>query len=155
MRPDTAPATPEPAGHRGVDWPKGGGDPFDPRLPWPGWLYWAHGQPSRVFPADQLPPGDELLRAMPMGYTTLTLLERVALVSRGRRLKEWPPGERRSVGGPFQPYQLILPPSGSAAHLMLGATWPERFAVRDGEQLSVRTGGTVLVCRVLDHQNWH
>ncbi|XTZ14123.1 hypothetical protein ACQSSU_21780 [Micromonospora echinospora] len=92
---------------------------------------------------------------MPMGYTTLTLMERVALVSQGRRLKDWPPGEHRTVSGPFQPYQLVLPPSGAAGYLLLGATWPERFAVRDGERLSARTGGPVLVCRVLDHQNWH
>ncbi|MBB5803759.1 hypothetical protein F4560_003527 [Saccharothrix ecbatanensis] len=34
-------------------------------------------------------------------------------------------------------------------------TWPERFAVSAAEQLSARVDGPVLLCRVLDHTNWH
>ncbi|MEV4413779.1 hypothetical protein [Catellatospora sp. NPDC049609] len=145
-----------PGRFRGADWPDGGGDPFDGRLPYAGLFYWAHEKPSRVFPAEQTPDDTALYAAIPMGYTTLALLERVALVTGGRCRRRWKAGGSRAVATPLQQFQLLLPPTGpDGGYLLLGATWPERFAVRDAERLSARTGGRVLVCRPLEHHNWH
>ncbi|MFG1889254.1 hypothetical protein ACGFIR_15465 [Micromonospora sp. NPDC049051] len=143
------------AAHRGIDWPTYGGDPFDGALPWAGLLYWAREQPSRVFPADRVPSADELHRAIPMGYTTLTLLARVALLHGGQQRRLWPEERRPASRGQLQPYQLLLPPTGRERYLKLGASWPVRFALRDAEELSARTGGAVLVCQVVESHNWH
>jgi hypothetical protein len=112
-------------------------------------------------PAGRVPDDAELYRAIPMGYTTMTLMERVALVHSGRRQRIWE-HDGYSQQTPLQPYQLILPPTGSKSYqnptrgyLRLGATWPFKWAVRDAEALSARMAGPVLVCRVLNHQNWH
>ncbi|MGK5672576.1 hypothetical protein ACSNOB_06995 [Micromonospora sp. URMC 106] len=141
--------------HRGIDWPAHGGNPFDSALPWPGLLYWAHEQPSRVFPADRVPSADELHRAIPMGYSTLSLMARIALYHGGQQRRLWPEENRRTPRGPLQPYQLLLPATDTRRPLRFGANWPVRFALRDAEELSARTGGAVLLCQVLEFHNWH
>lgn len=142
--------------HRGHDWPAGAGNPFDPELPWPGRLYWARGKPSRVFPADREPTGNELYAAIPMGYTTLATLERVALFRRGARLRGWEQGSspKADLMG-YQPYQVVLPPDDEGRYQLVGVSWPERYAVDAAGQLSARVDGLVLLCRVLSHSNWH
>ncbi|MEV0645460.1 hypothetical protein AB0I28_09360 [Phytomonospora sp. NPDC050363] len=142
-------------GHQGVDWPDGGGDPFDGQAPEAGRFYWGHERPSRVFPDDYDPPGADLQRAIPMGYTSLSLLERVALYDAGREVRVWRPDVRQGPDLPLQPFQLLLPPGEDRRHQLLGASWPVRFALHDGRELSARTGGPVLVCRALSHQGWH
>jgi len=138
-----------------IDWPRGGGDPFDGTIEWPGRFYWSHQMRSRVFPADEAPSADELYAAIPMGYTTLALLERVALYQDGRQEALWLPDAAQAVREPLQPFQLLLPPADGSGCRLLGASWPVRYALTDGEDLSKRTGGAVLVCRVLSHENWH
>lgn len=146
--------TPE---HLGHDWPAHGGNPFDADLPWAGRLYWARAKPSRVFPPDREPAGDELYAAIPMGYTTLATLERLALFHRGRRLAAWeqgPPSSNVQLAG-LQQYQVLLPPDDEGRYQLVGVNWPERFAVGAAEQLSGRVDGPVLLCRVVDHCGWH
>jgi hypothetical protein len=108
-----------------------------------------------VFPADRVPPADELYRAIPMGYSTLSLMARIALYHGGQQRRLWPEANRPTPRGPLQPYQLLLPATDTRRHLRLGASWPVRFALRDAEELSARTGGPVLVCQVLEFHNWH
>lgn len=155
MQQDREPHGPVPE-HRGHDWPAHAGNPFDPELPWPGLFYWARGTPSRLFPADRVPTGDELYAAIPMGYTTLATLTRLSLFHHGRLLRAWEHGPSSSVAlMGYQPYQVLLPPDDEGRYQLLGVNWPERFAVRAAEQLSARVDGPVLLCRVLDHRNWH
>ncbi|MEH1015703.1 hypothetical protein V6U90_21640 [Micromonospora sp. CPCC 206060] len=143
-----------PVDHRGINWPEDGDNPFDGSVSWSGLVYWAHGELSRLFHADRMPTDTELLRAIPMGYTTLTLMERVALVVNGRQQRIWQ-HDARYAKTPLQPYQLVLPPTATSGYLKFGTTWPFKWAVRDAEALSARTGGAVLVCQVLSNQNWH
>jgi len=143
--------------HRGFDWPPEGVNPFDRSFPQAGRLYWAHEQPSLLFPADQPPERTELARAIPMGYTTLLLMERVALVTLGERnRRKWKhQAQNRSVG-PYQEYQLVVPPDGpEEKYLMVGAAWPFEWAHRDAVRLGQLTGRVVLVCRVLSYESWH
>lgn len=140
-------------GHRGIDWPQGGGDPFDGTSQHAGRFYWGRRRPSRVFADEEEPAG--LLEAIPMGYTSLSLLERVALFEAGSEVRVWRPEAAQGPRLLLQPFQLMLPPTGGQGHQLLGATWPVRFALRDGLELSARTGGAVLVCRALSHEGWH
>lgn len=142
-------------GHRGIDWPEGGGDPFDAGIAWPGRFYWARGRPSRLFDDDGVPSYEELCAAIPMGYTSLSMLERVALYEAGQEIRLWLPDAAQGPRLLLQPFQLLLPPDGEQGHQLLGATWPVRFALLDGKALSARTGGPVLVCRALSHEGWH
>lgn len=143
------------APHRGFEWPTDSPGLFDLDHDETATLYWARGRPSRLFLGD--PPDsltDELHRQIPMGYTTLATLEKVAVVADGRRLRIWPHGPRRTTAHDLQRYQLILPPL-KDGYLKLGASWPFRFAVANAIDLSARAGGPVAVCRVLGHANWH
>jgi hypothetical protein len=141
--------------HEGFDWPAGGLDPFALDHDATVQLQWARGMPSRAYPRplseDDLRARDE---AIPMGYTTLAELEKVAVAAAGELLRVWPHGPRETHRGTLQPYQLVLPPAGRG-YLGLGAQWPFRYAAGDAVGLSDRTGGPVLVCRVLSHTDWH
>jgi hypothetical protein len=143
--------------HRGFDWPPGGVNPFDRGFPEAGRLYWAHERPSLLFPANQQPEPSELDRAIPKGYTTLLLMERVAVVTLGERSRrEWKHQALHRSVGPFQEYQLIVPPDGpEEKYLMVGAIWPFQWTHRDAVRLGQLTGRVVLVCRVLSYENWH
>jgi hypothetical protein len=139
----------------GHDWPAGGRDPFGRDPGEGGRFYWSSGRPSRLLPAGYTPSDDELYRAIPMGYTTLTLLERLALVAGDERLA-WPEGAESAEPGPLQRYQLMLPRHGAAGHLLLGAGWPLGHAVGEAVSLSAHTGGgPVVLARVLGHRDWH
>jgi hypothetical protein len=140
--------------HQGFDWPVDGLDPFALDHDATALLQWARSRPSRGY----LGPLSEVDlrsrdRAIPMGYTTLAELEKVAIADRGRLLRVWPHGPRDTHGDTLQPYQLVLPPAGRG-YLGLGARWPFRYALDDAVDLSDRTGGPVLVCRVLGHIDW-
>ena len=89
-----------------------------------------------------------------MGRTNLTHLERLALVVAGQPQRLWPQLAEVAQPGPPQPYQYLLPPH-AGRHALLGGTWPLRWAVAEAETLAARTGGPVLVCRVLGHQSWY
>jgi hypothetical protein len=147
-------------GHLGFDFPVGGGNPFDPRQPWPGRLYWARNTLSRLFSAETTPPSEDLYRAIPPGYTTLTLLERISIIVPEKE----PQAPNREAGhrfaGPLQPYQVILRSrargDGTAfSAIMLGVSWPIRWAVGDAWSISARSGEPVLLCSVISHRNWH
>ncbi|GAA3862289.1 hypothetical protein GCM10022243_30870 [Saccharothrix violaceirubra] len=137
--------------HHGLDWPTGADDPFDPSEDRSGLVYWARGLPSRV--VHRRPEAAELYAAIPPGYTTLTVMERLALYRSGDQVRLWAQRETAGGKGMLQPYQLLLPTG--EGYLRLGASWPERFALADAERLSSHTGGPVLACRALDHLDWH
>ncbi|MFI5494997.1 hypothetical protein [Actinoplanes sp. NPDC051859] len=136
----------------GTDWPGGGPDLFDLRHEQTARLYWARNTPSRLFGMDPTVPDPDPYPAIPMGYTTLQLLEKLAIVAGGQLLRLWPHGPRAISAS--SPYRLILPPV-DGKYLDLGAAHPVRFAVADALQLSARTAAPIVLCRVLYDQNWH
>jgi len=141
----------------GVDWPQDGPDPFDLGHDETAVLFWARGRPSRCFLGE--PPGltsDELHRAVPMGYTMLTVLQKVAVVAGGEPLRIWPHDADRSEDlVDMNSYQLIMPPGEAGRYLMVGVMRPFGWGLQVATDLSVRTGDPVLVCRVLHHVAWH
>jgi len=141
--------------HQGFAWPDNGVDPFDLHHVQTATLYWAHGKPSRAF-VTETPEGqsEKLYDAIPMGYTTLLELEKLALVADGRELRVWPHSQRSFTPGNLQLYQFILPPI-EREYLKLGASRPFRFAMREAVALSARTGGPIVVCRVLSNISWY
>ncbi|MBB6038137.1 hypothetical protein [Phytomonospora endophytica] len=137
-----------------LDWPADGGELFRAggRA---GRFYWARGRPSLVFADDWTPSFAELLDAIPMGYTSLSLLERVALYNTGREVRVWRPDATQAPDRPPQPFQLLLPPFGEHGHQLLTATSVVGPALREGRELSARTRGKVLVCQAISQQGWH
>jgi hypothetical protein len=141
--------------HHGPEWPEGGPDPFGLQHDETVRLYWARGRPSLGYAGTEphLAVGG-LREAIPMGYTSLVVLEKLAVVSDGRRLRIWPHGPERVHSGRLQAYQLLLPPDG-ADYLLLGTWWPYDRALAAGVELSARTGGPLVLCRVLADHYWH
>ena len=83
-----------------VEWPSGGLDPFDVADRRTQWLMFSSGF-TRAWPAsDGMQPSGDRRRpvdVIPGGYTGVSLLEKLAVVHRGRLVAEWPRG---AVGRP-------------------------------------------------------
>ena len=144
-----------PVPHAGFDWPVDGVDPFDLGHDETVTFFWSHSRPTRGF-VGRAPDvqSAEVHDAIPMGYVTLALFEKLAIVADGRECRSWPPSDLAGDPGGLQPYQLVLPPLGGT-YLRLGAAWPGRYALADSLALSARTRGPVILCRVLSHVDWH
>jgi hypothetical protein len=154
-----------------VEWPSDGLDPFDVADRRTQWLMFASGF-TRAWPASEgmQPAGDrrEPADVIPMGYTGLSLLEKLAVAHRGRLVAEWPPGG--------------VSPSGKAVYSVqfqrTAGVWlarePRRLAaVRAGEALegsrmsALSVGGcadyadtvdlalSAVVVRLVDSWSWH
>jgi hypothetical protein len=78
-----------------VQWPSGGLDPFHVGDRRTQWMMFASGF-TRAWPVSEgmQPAGDgrRAVDVIPMGYTGLSLLEKLAVVRRGRLIAEWPRG---------------------------------------------------------------
>ncbi|GIE28213.1 hypothetical protein Ait01nite_012580 [Actinoplanes italicus] len=81
-----------------VEWPSGGLDPFDVADRRTQWLMFSSGF-TRAWPASEgMQPSRDPRRpvdVIPSGYTGVSLLEKLAVVHRGRLVAEWP---RAAVG---------------------------------------------------------
>ncbi|GAB1646482.1 hypothetical protein [Krasilnikovia sp. MM14-A1259] len=90
-----------------ADWPRAGLDPFDVTDRRTQRMMFASGGFTRAWPASDgaRPESDErgASEAVPMGYTTLSLLEKLAVVHRGRLIAEWP-------RCPVAPSEPVRPP---------------------------------------------
>jgi hypothetical protein len=143
--------------HSGVDWPQDGPGPFDLGHEETAVVFWARGRPSRCIlgePPDLM--SEELHRAIPMGYTMLTVLRKVAVVSGGEPLRTWAHDTERSQRlVDMSSYQLMMPPGNAERYLMVGVMHPFAWGLHVATALSVRTGDPVLMCQVLNHVAWH
>ena len=138
----------------GFDWPAEGPDLFDVHHDQTATLYWARGTPTRLFLSEPA-ESDRVSDHIPMGYTTLATLEKLAIVADGQQLRVWHHSTRTVVDrGDLQQYQLVLPLE-DGNYLKLGASWPFRYSLADAMRLSEVTGRPVAVCRVLSHIDWH
>ncbi|GGQ83314.1 hypothetical protein [Couchioplanes azureus] len=94
-----------------ADWPRDGLDPFDVTDRRTQRMMLASRRLTRAWPASEgaSPTSDErgAYKAVPMGYTTLSLLEKLAVVHRGRVIAEWPRCPA-SPSDPARPLQLAV-----------------------------------------------
>lgn len=96
----------------------------------------------------------ELKYLIPMGYTTLTLYEKRAVVSDGALVRLWPEQyEPRVWPGPR--FDLVVPLEGEhrMLRLMAGHALPGPLLL--AENLSSRLGQPILVARLLEEEGWH
>ncbi|MEH3032453.1 MAG: hypothetical protein PGN07_00055 [Aeromicrobium erythreum] len=91
-----------------------------------------------------------LMQHVPMGYTNLDHLEKVAVVLDGELLRFWPARTRT------QAFDVVVPPQGELRFMRLGVSHPVRYAVDQGVNLSARLRGLpLLVVRRLSSTSWH
>lgn len=154
------------------DWPADGGTPFDTTADETSWLLAVGSQFGRTWPAgDRRDFGSwetDFEARVPMGYKTIQIVERLAVVDRGEVLREWPqvPVERSSVG--YDPYQHHVPGFESSGTFDVldgqGGTqdadgrWiHHRHDSYDAALAEARTmtDRRVLVVRLLEEKGWH
>lgn len=85
---------------------------------------------------------------IPMGYSSLVLMEKRAVVHRGRLLRLWP-----GILATEDMY-LLLPPI-RRGHLMLEADDYLWHALRQALDLSARTDSPILLASTIDRCDWH
>lgn len=166
----------EPAGVT-YDWPEDGGAPLDTADDETRWVLIAGSRFGRTWPAGDRRDfgswGADFERRVPMGYLVIQLAERLAVVDRGRLLREWPQTGLRADGRPptppvSDPYQHEVPgweSSGTYAALdgQGGRRGPDGRWIRhehDSYAAAVAEARTmrdraVLVVRLLESRDWH
>ncbi|MBO0841002.1 MAG: hypothetical protein J2O49_09310 [Sciscionella sp.] len=137
--------------HRGYDFPPGGLGVFARTHPETARLYWSSGRPSLAF-VDE-PSGLALMRGIPMGYTTLQTLQKVA-VATGEHLRVWAHENADSSKGAANGYSIVLPPNRAGDYLWLavGTFGPTCGIARE---LARRTGEPAAIVRTLRSEPWH
>lgn len=85
---------------------------------------------------------------IPMGYTRLDLMEKRAVMHRGRLLRLWPKVLSRDAAA------LLLPPL-DRGHLQLEARSMLWHGLRQGLDLSSRTDWPVVLAYPIDGCDWH
>ncbi|EYR63657.1 hypothetical protein N866_19175 [Actinotalea ferrariae CF5-4] len=114
-----------------------------------------HGHTAALL-EDAVPAFDPY-RRIPMGYTTLRLQEKRAIVHAGRVLRIWPLAhERPSAEERDESYRLTVGP-GEQGEWIRDLTGEPTLAtaLRAALVLSARAGVTVLVSRDLEERDWH
>ena len=112
---------PEPGGEVRYDWPEGGGDPFDASADGTRWVLVAGSRFGRTWPAGD--PRDfgswdpAFEHRVPVGYKVIQIAERLAVVDRGRVVREWAETGLLWTGHPpvppvSDPYQHHVPGGG-------------------------------------------
>ena len=155
------------------DWPEGGGAPFDTAPDETRWVLFARGRFGRTWPAgDVLDFGSwttDFAARVPLGYATIQVVERRAVVDRGTVVREWPEHGPPAVGdGGFDPHQHHVPgfePSGTFDILdgqgskrgPDGQWIHHRHDSYDAALAEARTmtDRRVLVVRLIKEENWH
>jgi hypothetical protein len=165
---------PEPDDQVDHDWPEGGGAPFDTAPDETRWVLFARGRFGRTWPAgDALDFGSsttDFARRVPLGYTTIQVVERLAVVDRGTVLREWPlSGPRVDVEvRVLDPYQRHVPGfepdptfevlDGRGSRRGPDGAWiHHRHDSYDAAIAHARTmtDRRVLVVRLIEEKGWH
>ena len=117
---------PDPGAGVTWDWPADGGTPFDTTADETRWLLVASSTFGRTWPAgDRRDFGSwttDFEARVPMGYKTIQIVERLAVLDRGEVVREWPETPVERPAPVHDPYQHHVPGFGA------GAT----YAVLDG-----------------------
>lgn len=103
---------PQPDDQVHYDWPEGGGAPFDAAPDETRWVLVCRGHFGRTWPAgDDLDFGSssDFAARVPMGYASIAIVERRAVVDGGRVVREWAASDRQPPGPVSDPYQHHVP----------------------------------------------
>jgi len=146
----------EPGAEVFYDWPEDGGAPFDATDDETRWVLVASGRFGRTWPAGDLRDFGSLdpsfEKRVTVGYKTISAVERLAVVGRGRVAREWAPTRHHLTGTTFVVYDGRGGERGSDGtwishtHDTYDAALAEAQSMRDRQ---------VLVVRVLVTKHWH